>query len=97
MSNALSLAIDADALTPLIVQIVNATLARALDDREKSTGKLCYSEAEAAALLGVGPHVLRDERQRGRIVASKIAGRRIRYTDADLRNYLASRRTDTAA
>jgi hypothetical protein len=38
------------------------------------------------------PHQLRDERYRGNIQASQVAGRRIRYTRKDLLDYLARRR-----
>lgn len=75
---------DADALRSLVREAVADAVARA--------ARPCYTEAEAAALLGVGPHVLRDERLRGRIGCSRIAGRRVRYTPADLDAYLASRR-----
>jgi hypothetical protein len=51
-----------------------------------------FIEEEAARLLGLELHVLRDERRRGRIATSQIVGRRIRYTQADLLNYLAARR-----
>lgn len=92
----LSLTLDAEALRPL-VRVIVAEVAAQLDaDRAQVGGKLCYSESEAAALLGVGEHVLRDERRRGRIRASQIVGRRIRYTPADLTAYLASRRCGAA-
>jgi hypothetical protein len=42
--------------------------------------------------LGLHVHQLRDERRRGRIQASQIVGRRIRYLRADLERYLAERR-----
>ena len=88
----LSLHLDPEALRPL-VRVVVAEVAAQLDaDRAQVGGRLCYSEAEAAALLGVGEHVLRDERRRGRIKASQIVGRRVRYLKDDLLAYLASRR-----
>jgi hypothetical protein len=46
------------------------------------------------ALLGVEPHVLADERRRGRIGASQIMKRRVRYLREDLLAYLHGRRTD---
>jgi hypothetical protein len=42
--------------------------------------------------MDLEPWVLRDERRRGRIHASQIVGRRIRYTREDLMNYLIARR-----
>jgi hypothetical protein len=82
-------------LAPIIQQAVDAALARFESERAKlddGSGKLCYSEQEAARLLGVEVHVLRDERLRGRIEASQIMGRRIRYTRENLTDYLAARR-----
>lgn len=84
--------LPADALRPMIEQVVEATIARLEEVRASLPAKLCYSEPEAAALLGLEPHQLRDERLRGRIGASAIVGRRIRYLHGDLVGYLMSRR-----
>jgi hypothetical protein len=92
MSDPLKLTLDTAALRPLIVEVVRETLAQAEADRATVAGPLCYSEEEAARLLGIEPHVLRDERRRGRIQASQIACRRVRYLPADLAAYLAARR-----
>ena len=54
--------------------------------------KLAFTEAEAARLLSLNTHQLRDERLRGRITASKIVGNRIAYRREDLLEYLTSRR-----
>ncbi len=59
-------------------------------------GRLAFSEPEAAAMLSMNPWQLRDERLRGRITASKIAGRKIRYTKQDLLDYLAAARVNEA-
>jgi hypothetical protein len=59
--------------------------------------RLAYSEAEAAALLGLAPHQLRDERLRGKIASSQIVGRRVRYLRGDLVAYLMARRSKTKA
>jgi ribose 1,5-bisphosphokinase PhnN len=92
---AVAVTFDASALRPLIAEVVREVLAQVEADRAKlPEGRLCYSEPEAAALLGVEPHVLSDERRRGRITASKIMGRRIRYLREDLVAYLRGRRTD---
>jgi ribose 1,5-bisphosphokinase PhnN len=89
----LSLNLPPGTLAPLVRSIVTEVLAQAEADRQHLDGtRLCYTEEEVAALLQVEPHVLRDERRRGRISASSIVGRRIRYTPADLIGYLASRR-----
>jgi hypothetical protein len=88
----LSLRLDPEALKPLIESIVAETLARLEAGRAHLDGKLAYSEPEAARLLGLQPHQLRDERLRGRIQASQIVGRRIRYLREDLTAYLLGRR-----
>jgi hypothetical protein len=63
--------------------------ARAVAGQER----LAYSEREAAALLGLKWHQLRDERLRGRIASSKIVGDRIRYLREDLVAYLMRSRS----
>jgi hypothetical protein len=91
-ATAVSLAVDQAALKPLIVAIVNETLMQLRKAESMLPDKLCFSEQEAARLLGVNAWVLRDERLRGKIAASAIVGRRIRYSRADLLAYLADRR-----
>jgi hypothetical protein len=97
MTQPLSLHIESEALRPLIGQIVREVLTELERDRATVAGRMAYSEEEAARLIGLEPHVLRDERRRGRIAASSIVGRRIRYTPADLASYLAARRVNNAA
>jgi hypothetical protein len=53
--------------------------------------RLAYSEEQAAELLGLRVHQLRDERRRKKISASAIVGRRIRYQRQDLEKYLRDR------
>jgi hypothetical protein len=88
----ISLALEPSALTPLIRAVVQETLASMESIRQRVDDRLCYAEPEAAALLGLQPHQLRDERRRGRIKASQIVGRRVRYLKQDLLDYLLSRR-----
>jgi excisionase family DNA binding protein len=88
--------VDAEVLRPLVRQIVAEVVAQLEHDRAQiPDGPLAYSEEEAARLLGLEPHVLRDERRRGKIGASRIVGRRVRYTREDLTGYLAGRRTSS--
>ena len=87
------LSVPIEALRPLLKQIVNEVLAEMEASRAQTDGKLAYTEDEAARLLGLESHQLRDERRRGRIAASQIVGRRIRYTRQDLIDYLLARRT----
>jgi len=82
---------DPELFKPLIEQAVEAAMLKIENARATVSDRLCYSEPEAAAMLGLEPHQLRDERLRGRIKASSIVCRRIRYTRADLMDYLLSR------
>jgi hypothetical protein len=93
-TNGVRLSIDAEALRPLVRAVVAEVLAQVEGARASLPDRLAFSEPEAARLLGLAPHQLRDERQRGRITASQVVGRRIRYTRADLEQYLAARRTE---
>lgn len=81
-----------DIMRPLITQIVAEVFAAQDQDRDLLSERLAFSEAEAASLLGLATHQLRDERRRGRIGASLGPGRRILYSRRDLIDYLNSRR-----
>jgi hypothetical protein len=77
--------------------LVTAVVAEVLQQLEQDraaigNGKLAYTEAEAAALLSLHAHQLRDERRRGRITAGRGPGRKILYAQADLLAYLQARR-----
>jgi hypothetical protein len=93
----LQLAIDPTALTPLIRAVVEQTIARLDEARSALPDKLAFTEAEAARLLSLNQHQLRDERLRGSIEASVGPGRRILYTRDQLLQYLAARRWGPAA
>jgi hypothetical protein len=88
---ALSLAIDPDGLRGLISEIVEQTVRHLDEVKATLPDRLGYSEAEAATLLGLESHVLRDERRRGRVRAFVVAGRRVRYSRDDLIAYLTRR------
>lgn len=83
----MELHIDAADLRPVIEHVVAATLERLDAERARFSGRLAYSEAEAAAALGVPRHVLRDCRLRGEIHARKI-GRAFRYSRDELVRFL---------
>ena len=75
-------------LRPLLDEVIVATLDRLRADAEKLDGKrLGYPEAEAAVLLGVNRHVLRDARLRQEIHARKI-GKRYIYSRDSLLKFL---------
>jgi hypothetical protein len=88
----LSLAIDAEALRPLVREIVAEVLAELHAAEAAAGGKLAYGESEAAALLSMQPHQLRDCRLRGEIGASVGPNRTVLYRKEDLAGYLAGRR-----
>ncbi len=68
---------DEASLHPLVDAVVAAAIERLDDNRVKLNGRLGYTEPEAAALIGVQPHVLRDCRLRGEISAKKVGKRYI--------------------
>ena len=90
----LNLSLDSDALRPLIEAVVAETVARLADEDARLGDVLAFDEATAARMLSLEPHQLRDERLRGRVAASRITGRRIRYVREDLMVYLARNRTE---
>jgi hypothetical protein len=92
LERGVTLSLDPEVLRPLIRQIA-AEVAESLRQAEAAVpgGRMAYSEQEAARLLGLNAHQLRDERCRGRVVASKIVGGRVRYTPEALRAYLTER------
>ena len=81
---------DADDLRPIIEQVVTETLARVDDDRP-GDDRLAYTESEAAAMIGLEQHVLREQRRLGRIEPCAVRpGRRVLYTPASIRAFLAN-------
>jgi hypothetical protein len=93
----LDLHVDPIQLEPLLRQVVTETVTQLEADRARLNDKLAYSEPEAARLLGLKPHQLRDARLAGKIQCSQITGRRIRYTREDLLHYLATNRWESKA
>ena len=83
-------------LRPLVEAVVTECLARLADDEARLGDRLAFDEPTAARMLSLEPHQLRDERLRGRIEASQIVGRRIRYVRGDLLAYLARHRTEAS-
>ncbi|MHB1423315.1 MAG: helix-turn-helix domain-containing protein [Gemmataceae bacterium] len=93
----LHLAVEAGSLEPLIAAVIDRTIARIDEARGALAEKLAYSEAEAARLLSLHTHQLRDARLRGEIQASVGPGRKILYARGDLVEYLAGRRWTATA
>ena len=63
----------------------------AAEDLSSDT-RLAYLEHEAASLLGVQCHVLRDARLRGEIISTRIGGR-IGYETSEIKAYLERNRS----
>lgn len=89
----LRLDLDADALRPLIRLIAAEVLAQ-LDCQRGRDDRLAYSESEAAALLGLQTHQLRDQRLQGRLSYSRGPKGCVLYSRRDLLEYLADRREE---
>jgi hypothetical protein len=79
--------IDQAELMPIIKAAVTETIEQVAAERAKLADRLALTEPEAAALLGVKPHVLRDCRRRGELRGAKVGGR-IVYTRAELVEFL---------
>ncbi len=87
----MKIVLDESDLRPLIETIVKETL-RIIDETGRTMGeRIAYTEPEAAALLGMAPHVLRDRRLEGEVSASRC-GRRILYKRSDLLRLLENNR-----
>lgn len=78
----LTVSIDAAALRPMLRSIIAE-----LQEEIAADDRLAYAEKDAAALLGVQRHVLRDARLRGEVKAVKL-GKSWRYSRANLLHYL---------
>ncbi len=81
-------------LEPVIAATVQATLLAIKADEVRLGDRIAFCEPEAARIISMKPHQLRDERLRGRIGASGICKNGIRYTREDLLAYLARNRQE---
>lgn len=88
----MNLHLEPSQLITLIRSIAAETAAVIHEHHARSDGRLTLTEAEAAYQLGLSERQLADERRRGRITASSIVGRRIRYLRQDLVDYMLRRR-----
>ena len=78
---------DKAELQPIIAATVKATLEQVADENAQLNGRIAFSEPEAACLLGVKSHVLRDARLRGEIQAKKV-GKSFRYSRNQLVRFM---------
>jgi hypothetical protein len=84
---------DLESLRPMLrefaAEIVAEVLSRSQPaSSDQSTIRLAYSESEAAAMLGLEQHVLREQRRLGRIEFCRGPGRRILYRRDQIDAYL---------
>ena len=79
---------DEDELRPLVRAVVAEALAELERLKKIHDGRLAYTEAEAASMLGLNQHQLRDLRLDGKIGYSRIVGNKIRYMLQNLMDYL---------
>ena len=82
---------DPNDLRPIIEAVVQETLDRIEHNNGKLNGQLAYPEAQAAELLGIPRHSLRDARRRGEIESTRV-GKRILYTAAAIQELLEKNR-----
>lgn len=80
-------------LRPLVAAVVGEVLTNLEQRGMRDSEKLAYSEAEAAAMLGVNRHQLRDARRRKEIVGSR-AGKSVVYSRQELVQYLERTREE---
>ncbi len=86
---------DPTDLEPLVRQVASSVVDQLrADEQQLPEDRLSYTEPEAAALLGVERHRLRDARLRGEVDASKI-GKVIVYERSDLLRFLKRNRAKT--
>jgi hypothetical protein len=82
----MQLTFDAKTLRPLIAEVVAETLSQRPEELVPSQ-RFAFPEAEAASLIGVPKHVLRDARLRGEI-SGRLCGKKMVYTRDELTRYL---------
>src|SRR5262249_25020196 len=82
------LRLSGDELRPVVQEVVRAVLDEFTGIKQLVHGKLALTEEQAACLLGLNPWQLSDLRLAGNTGFSRIVGNRVRYTVADLLDYL---------
>lgn len=76
-------------LAPVVRAVVQEVLVAKEAADAKHGARMGHTEAEAAALLGVERHVLRDCRLRGEICA-KLVGKKYIYSRLEIERFLGS-------
>jgi hypothetical protein len=91
MTDVPCLSIPPETLEPLVRRVVEDTLRRLDEIRGTLPERLAFRESEAAQLMGLRVHQLRDTRLRGEIAAHVGPGRLVLYRREQLLDYLMSR------
>ena len=84
---------DEESMRQFIAQVVTETVERLGEDRDRLGKRIAFKEHEAAALLSIERHALRDARLRGEVEASKV-GRYVVYSRDQLLRLLERNRTN---
>ena len=83
---------DLDSFRPLLRAFAQEVVAELREQREQPAdngdGRIAYSEAEAAAKLGLEAHHLREQRRLGAIEFCRGPGRRVLYTREQIMAFL---------
>ncbi len=82
------LQLNGDELRPIVQEAVRLAIAELVNLNQLVHGKLALTEAHAAELIELHSWQLRDVRYDGKIGFSKVTGGKIRYTQADVLEYL---------
>ena len=85
----MKLDLDESDLRPIVREVVCEVLDQLQVDRQKLGDRLGFPEVEAAALLGIAPHILRDCRLRGELEGRRV-GKKIIYTRDELLRFLGT-------
>lgn len=80
-------------LRPLIDVVIASTVERLQANDAKLGHRLAFPEPEAAGLMGIPSHVLRDARLRGEIAGSRV-GKKTLYSRESLLRFLSDRRIE---
>ena len=86
--------LDDEVLAPLVARITKQVVEQLDETRAKFGGRLGYTLPEAAAMIGVKPHVLRDARARGEI-RGRLIGKRLIFSRDELIRFVNAEEEDS--
>ena len=85
---------DMDAIRPLLIEIIREAVADATPRPAAENELRVYTEAQAAELLQLKTHNLREARKAGKIAYTRTVGRRIAYSRQDVESFLQRERVE---